>query len=454
MDRGENNELIDLASSLVDRSVRGGAQVAEATAHTGWELTARVRLGQVELLEEAGHRSVALRVMRDDRVAMVVTSDLTPEGLNRCVGDALDLVQLTEPDPDARPADPSLLAREPVDALDLFDPSVTGIEADNALGLAQRAEAAALASDPRLTLSEGASVSRSWGESVLVLSSGFAGKKRGTQVSLSVVPVVEDRDGKRRRGSYYSASRHFGDLESPERIGQQAAQRTLAQLGARRIATTEASVVFSPEAARSLVGTLAGCVLGGALWRKSSYLLGREGTPVASSLVSVVDEPLLKRGFGSRVFDGEGLPCRSNVVIENGLFKTSLLDCTSARKLGRESTASAARHGGALSASISNLTMVPGSLTADELLQDTARGLYVTDMMGFGFNPVTGDFSRGAFGFWIERGRLEHPVSEVTISSNLDTMLRGIDAVACECERKSSIIAPVFRVARMTIAGS
>ncbi|MGC4092120.1 MAG: metallopeptidase TldD-related protein [Polyangiaceae bacterium] len=211
--------------------------------------------------------------------------------------------------------------------------------------------------------------------------------------------------------------------------------------------------MFDPDVSRSLIGAFAGCIMGGAIWRKSSYLLEREGTPVASPLVTLVDDPLLKRAPGSRPFDGEGLRSRRNVVVDGGTLKTFLLDSYSARKLSRRSTASAARSGG-VGPSTSNFLMQAGELSPEALLKSTASGLYVTEMMGFGFNALTGDFSRGAGGFWIENGELAFPVSEITLSSNLDAMLKGIDAVGNDLLLKTSTAAPTLRVSRMTLSGT
>jgi PmbA protein len=213
-------------------------------------------------------------------------------------------------------------------------------------------------------------------------------------------------------------------------------------------------VVFDPDAARSILGMLAGCVMGSAIWRKSSYLLGREGTRVASDFVTVVDDPLLKRAPGSRPFDGEGLASRRNVVVDRGMLRTYLCDSYSARKLGRESTASAVRGGGAgVGPSTSNFVLQPGSDSNEAIVKGTKRGLYVTEMMGFGFNAVTGDFSRGAAGFWIENGELAYPVSEVTISLNVDQLWQTIDAVGSDLDLRTATASPTIRVARMTVAG-
>jgi PmbA protein len=450
----QTQELVELADRIVERALRSGADVAEATARSGWELSAKIRLGEPELIEEAGHKSVALRVIRAQRVAMTSTSDLSPAGIERCVADALTLVELSEPDPFAGPADPEQLSRPPYPDLDLYDPKVEAVDADEAVRLATEGERAALSFDPRITLSEGGTFSRSTSTSALALSGGFRGALRGSYASLVVTPVVEDEGGKRRRGYYWTARRHMDKLEDASAVGREAAQRTLDKLGARKVETCEAPVIFDPDIARSIVGTFAGCILGGALWRKSSYLLEREGTPVASPLVTLVDDPLLAQGPGSRPFDGEGLLSRRNVVVKDGVLESFLLDCYSARKLGRKSTASAGRSGGSISATTSNFVFLPGKTSHDEIIRATPRGLYVTDMMGFGFNPVTGDFSRGASGFWIENGELTFPVSEVTISSNLDVMLKAIDMVGDDLEMKTSTASPTFRVASMTIAGT
>jgi PmbA protein len=446
--------LLELASDLVSRARKLGADVAEASASTGWELSAKVRLGKVELVEEAGHHGVSLRVIRGGRVATTTTSDLTPRGIERCVADALELCALAAADPFAGPAAAELLCKPPHPDLELLDPQIDAIDAGQAIEQARIAERAALDYDPRITNSEGATYSRTSGASAVVLSAGFEGALRGSYAALSVAPVVEDEGGKKRRGHYYSASRRHRDLQASDFIGEEAARRTLRKLGARKVATTEAPVVFEADVARSLIGSLAGCIVGGALWRKSSYLLEREGTAVASPLVTIVDDPLIPRAFGSRPFDGEGLRSRKNVVVEAGTLKTFLLDSYSARKLGRESTASASRGGGSIGASTSNFIVQAGTTSAADIVKSTARGLYVTDMMGFGFNPITGDFSRGASGFWIENGELAYPVSEITISSTLDAMLKGIDAVGDDLELKSSTASPTLRVSSMTISGT
>jgi PmbA protein len=221
------------------------------------------------------------------------------------------------------------------------------------------------------------------------------------------------------------------------------------------VPSCEAAVVFDPDAARSIIGMLGGCVMGSSIWRKQSYLVDRVGTQVASDLVTIVDDPFLPRAPGSRPFDGEGLLSRRNVVVEKGKLCTYLLDSYSARKLGLASTASASRGGsGGVGPSTTNFVLQPSGVSPDDILASTKRGLLVTEMMGFGFNAVTGDFSRGASGFWIEDGKIVHPVSEVTISLNVDELFKRIDAVGDDLDLRTSTASPTIRVSAMTIAGS
>ena len=336
-----------------------------------------------------------------------------------------------------------------------FDEGVSGISADEALARAQDGERAAFDFDPRITNSEGASFTRARGVSALVTSGGFAGSDYGTYASIVVNPVADDEGGKKRSGYHWSASRHYADLEPSQAVGEEAARRTIAQLGATKLPTQELPVVFDKDAARSILGLFAGCILGGSIWRKSSYLVDRVGTRVASELVDIVDDPLLPRAPGSRAFDGEGLLSRRNVVVEGGVLKTYLMDTYSARKLGQQSTCSASRSSsGGISPSTSNLVLKANAQSRDELIAETKHGLYVTGMMGFGFNAVTGDFSRGASGFLIQDGELSHPVSEVTISLNLDQLLQRIDAVADDLDQRTAVASPTFRVSSMTLAGT
>lgn len=454
MAKDEVKELLQMGADIVAQAMGAGADVAEVLLASSSDLSAKVRMGEPELIEEAGSRGVGLRVIRGGCAATTYTSDATEAGLAALVADAVELAELSEPDPLALPPDPSELATHFQD-LDLFDPEGGSIDAGMATEQALRAEQAARDFDPRITNSEGATYGRTRSAVALVTSGGFNGGYRSSYQSLHVAPIVDDAEGKKRNGDYWDARRFVGEMKTPEAIGQEAARRTLAKLGARKVPTQQVPVVFDPDAGKALLSLFFSCASGNAIYRRASYLIGREGERVASDLVSFVDDPLLPRAPGSRPFDGEGLASRRNVVVEQGILRTYLLDTYSARKLDKKSTGSATRGvGGRPTVSPTNFHLLAGAHTPEQVISEVKAGLYVTSMMGFGFNAVTGDFSRGAEGFWIEDGKLAFPVGEVTISLNLDTLLQTIDAVGNDLDPKTRYACPTFRVAKMTVAGS
>jgi PmbA protein len=457
VDGGISPELVDelesVSKKVVELAKRSGADDAEVMVRAGNELTAKVRLGEPELVQEAGSQALGLRVFKDGRRSVTYTSDLRPASLDGFVGETVALAEVSEPDEFNRLPDADEFATDMPD-LELYDEAAVSMDAAQALVLAKQGEAAALAFDERVTNSEGATWSRVLGAVAFANSAGFIGSYRGSFSSFYVEPICDDEDGKKRNGYWWTAARFLDALDDPEAVGREAARRTVATLGSAKIDTCEIPVVFEPEAGRSIVGMLFSVANGSVFYRKSSYLVDREGTPVASDLVTITDDPLRKRAPGSRPFDGDGLAARENVLVNKGVLETVLCDVYSARKLGRKSTGSAGRGiGGNPSPTTSNLIMTPGSTARDELIAKTERGLYVTSMMGFGFNPVTGDFSRGAAGFLIENGELGAPVSEVTISANFDDVLKRIDIVADDLDLRSATACPTFRVSHMTVAG-
>lgn len=442
-----------LAEQMLTYAKRAGADGVEVLVRDGTELEVKVRLGEPELVKEAGSRALGLRVLRDHRAAVTYTSDFSPAAMEKFARETVELAALAEPDPTADLPSVDEMARE-VPELDLWDDAVLSLDVAEGLRRARAAEQAALKVDPRVTNSDGATFGRSVGASAFVSSAGFSGSNRGTHVSLSVEPICDDAEGKKRNGSYWTGARFGAALLAPEDVGLEAARRTIAKLGSRKIPTGEAPVVFAPEAGRGLLGQLAGVASGGAVWRRSTYLATREGTQIASPLVEIVDDPLVRRGPGSRPYDGEGLASRPNVLVSGGVLRQFLCDVYAGRKLSRRSTGSAARGiGGGPHVSISNLILRPGKTPAAEL-EKLDRGLYVTDLMGFGFNGVTGDYSQGAAGFWIERGERAYPVSEITISANFDALWKGVDALGDDLDTRSSVQVPTFRVGNMMIAGS
>jgi PmbA protein len=451
-------ELCGIAELAVQLAKQAGADHAEVIVRDGSELTAKVRLGEPELVQEAGSRALGLRVIRGGKRAVTYTSDLRREAIAALCAESCTLADFAEADELSLPPDPSLLAKH-VPELDLYDPRVAEVDAAWALKQAIAGESAARKSDARVTNSEGATWSRVLGATAFATSGGFVGGYRGSYASLVVEPLCDDTtdaaNPKKRNGYWWTASRFLGELDDAEKVGLEAARRTIATLGSRKVDTQECAIVFDPEVSRSIVGTIFSVANGSSFWRKSSYLVGREGTLIASPLVTIVDDPLIQRGPGSRPFDGDGLPTRKNPIVTAGVLMPVLTDVYSARKLGRESTHSAGRGvGGNPSPTTSNMVMAPGAMSRADLLKSTKSGLYVTSLMGFGFNAATGDFSRGAQGFWIENGELTFPVSEVTIAANFDEILKRIDAVADDIEMRSSTVAPTFRVSHMMLAGN
>jgi PmbA protein len=451
----EGISALDLARRAVQLARRAGAEQCDAIVVTGSESTVAVRLGEVEKLIEAGSLGLGLRVIIGGRTAVCSTSDLTPAALEQFAAETVELAAISAPDEFAGLPDPSLFGR-PADAaaLGLYDERIEALSTDEKIRLALAAEAAALASDPRITNTDGASLSTHVGEVALVNSLGFEGSYPATSISLAVEAIADDAEGKKRNGYWFSAERSLSRLVDPEEVGRTAARRAVDQLGARKPATTRVPVVFEPMMAVSLLRHLAGCATGDALYRGATFLAGREGQPLASPLVTIVDDPRLPGRFGTRPFDGEGVATRRNVLVETGTFRGFLFDCYTARRLGRTTTGSASRSlESAPSPSSSNLVLEPGSLAPGEILAGIPEGLYVTALMGAGFNPATGDYSRGAAGFWIENGQLSYPVTEVNISGNLAAMLADIDAVGSDLTWFGSAAAPTVRIREMTVSG-
>lgn len=447
------DRLTAVAEQSLEQLLAAGVEHAEVAVGTGRELEVGVRQGEVELVKEATSRGLSVRAVLDGRVATSSTTDFRPEALSAFLARVVEMAALSEPDPMSAPPSPRALVKEWPD-LDLFDPATDRIRAARGIKLATQGERAALRADKRITTSEGASFSRSSGCSVLVTSGGFSGRSAGTYQSLVVQAVADDEGGKKRKGVHWTGGRFFADLESPVEIGKEAAKRALAQLGAAKIPTGKYPVVFDRNAARAIVGLVASCVMGDAVYRQRSYLAERIGDTIASPIVTLIDDPLIPRAPGSRPFDGEGRKVKKIGVVRRGVLKSFLLDTYSARKLGLKPTGSGSGGGSVPHSSTSNFYLAPGRSGPESLLRGVKRGLFVTRMMGFGFDPTTGNFSRGAEGFLIEDGKLTQPVGEITVSRNLDDLLKGIDKVANDLEHKTGVASPSFRVDEMTVAGS
>jgi PmbA protein len=450
------DELESSASAALEHLRKRGVEHAEVAVNLGERLETGVRQGEVELVKEAKSRGLSVRVVHGERVATSSTTDLGRDAVERFLDRVIEMAELSEADPLAVPPDPNELligATAELPELDLWDDQVGRIKADRALQLALEGERAAFAHDSRITSSEGASFSRGASHGVLATSGGFVGRSAGTYASLVVQVIADDAGGKKRNGYEWTAGRHFSSLDAPDEVGRKAAERAVRALGSVKIETGIHPVVFERDAARGIIGLIASCIMGDAVYRHQSYLEERLGSAVASALVTIVDDPLIPRAPGSRPYDAEGRAVRRNLVIDAGELQRFLLDTYSARKLKLAPTGSAGGGGGIPHSTTSNFFMHAGSNKPAQLLQGIERGLYVTSMMGFGFDPVTGNFSRGASGFLIENGELTVPVSEVTVSRNLDELLRGIDMIADDLDHRAAVSSPSFRVDYMTISG-
>jgi PmbA protein len=451
-------DLETIAADAVALAMKSGASDAEAAVREGDEFSVNVRLGQVETLTESGSRALGLRVFLGARSASASTSDLTAEGIRQLVDGALALARVTEEDPFAGLPETEEFGALP-DDLHLFYDDVYSLPAPERIEWARRAEAAAMSADPRITNSDGGSFDASTSRRVLANSRGFTGSYRASYAGISAAPLAVDANGQMQRDGWWSAARRLPDLESPESVGAEAARRALRRLGARRVATQRVPIVFASEVARSLLGSLSEAASGDAIWRDASFLVGKLGQPIAAPSITVVDDstmllPSGAGGFGTSPFDGDGLPSRRNVLVRGGVLETYLLNTYAARKLGLKSTHSAARGlAGSPGIGCGNLYLEPGPLTPEEIIAQVPKGLFVTGLMGFGVNTVTGDYSRGAVGLWIENGQLTHAVEEVTIAGNLAEMFRNITAIGNDLRFLGSVASPTVCIEGMTIAG-
>lgn len=451
--------LEEMAADVVAQALKGGASDAEAVAREGDEFSVNVRMGEVETLTESGSRALGLRVFFGKRSASTSTSDLTGDGIRKLVEGALGLARVTEEDPCTGLPEKDefgALARN----LHLYFDDVYSLPGKERIEWARRAEAAALAVDPRISNSNGASFDAATGRKVLVNSRGFAGNYRTSYAGISVSPLAVDVDGQMQRDAWWSSARRLADLASPESVGQEAARRTLRRLGARRVATQQAPIIFAPEVARSLIGSLFEAASGDAIWRSASFLAGKLEETIAAPGVTIIDDNTMLLasgvgGFGTSPFDGEGLPSLRTTVVENGVLRSYLLNTYAARKLGMKSTHNASRGlAGTPGIGCGNLYLEPGTRTPEQILGEVKAGLYVTSLMGFGTNIVTGDYSRGATGLWIDNGQLTHAVEEITIAGNLKEMFRNITAIGNDLEFRGAVAAPTLRIDGMTIAGA
>lgn len=426
---------------VLAEAARAGASAAEAVVSADSGLSVNVRMGEVETLEYHKDRGVGVTVYFGQRKGSASTTDLGPPALREAVAAACRIARYTAEDPYAGLADAALMATEYPD-LDLDHP--WGLSAEEAIELARGCEAAARDHDPRITNSEGAGVSTFRGTVVYGNSHGFVGGYTGTRHSLSC-SVVGSQDGNMQRDYWYSVARVPGELESAEQVGRIAAERTVQRLGARRLKTCQVPVMFVADVARSVIGHFVGAVRGPALYRKASFLLDHLGKRVFPEFVRIREEPHLPRALGSAPFDSEGVATHARDLVADGVLQGYVLDSYAGRKLGMPSTGNA---GG-----VRNLIIEPGGQDLAGLIKTLGRGLLVTELIGHGINMVTGDYSRGAAGFWVENGEIQYPVEEITIAGNLKDMFLGLRAVGSDVDTRGNVRTGSLLIERLTVAG-
>ncbi len=442
----------DLLVDVLKRAVAKGATAADGFLAEDSHFTASVRLGELETVTHARDQRLSLRVFAGRASAAASTSDFSRASLERLVDEATMLAKITAEDPCAGLPEPGeLIACVP----DLAIEDTSGGEPapEEKIEIARRCEAAALESDPRVTNSEGAEYYDRRTRYAYATSHGFAEGYRTTSFGISVSPVAT-RNGEMQRDYWYSTARKRSGLEDPAAVGRIAAHRAVRRLGARKIKTVEVPVIFDAETAASLVRSVASAASGPSLYRRASFLLDRLGTKIAAPGVTIVDDALIRGGLGSRPFDGEGLAGGRTVLVREGVLESYLLDTYSARKLGMRSTHHAARDGGGVAVSTSNLMLLAGTAKPADLIASVKSGFYVTELIGFGVNGVTGDYSRGAVGLWIENGELAYPVEEVTVAGNLKEMFAAIDGVGDDLVLRDRTASPTLKIGRMVVAGN
>ncbi len=433
--------LCTLAAETVARARRAGASAAEVSLSDGTALTVNVRKGEIESVEFQRDRDLGVTVYFGQRRGHASTSDLSHRAIGEALEHACAIARHTGEDPHAGLADPERMARHFPD-LDLDHPWPLAVDA--AVELAREAEAAALQLDPRISNSEGAGLDTRRGISAYANSHGFVGHQQGTQHSLSCAVIAGTGDDMQ-RDYWYSAARVPAALEPAAQIGRRAAERSLARLHPRQLETRRAPVLYVPELARGLFGSFIGAISGSALYRKASFLLDHAGQPVFAPQVNIAQRPHLARAMGSTAYDQEGVATLDRELVVAGVLQGYVLGSYSARRLGLQSTGNA---GG-----VFNLLVQPGTLDFDGMLREMDTGLVVTELMGQGVNPVTGDYSRGAAGFWVERGVIAYPVAGITVAGNLRDMYLGIRAIGSDVDTRGNIRSGSVLIESMTIAG-
>ena len=433
--------LRGLAAQALDLATRTGATAAEAEVSEGSGLTVGVRNGELETIEHNRDKGIGITVYLGQRRGHASTSDFSGDALARAVEKAISIARYTAEDDCAGLADPDLLAKDIPD-LDLFHP--WGVSVEDAMELARACEASALAVDPRITNSEGGSLSSQASHFVYANTLGFSGGYPSSRQSLSCAVIAEE-DGAMQRDYWYTTARAATDMDAPDGVGRRAGERTVRRLNGRKLSTRQCPVLFEAPIATGLIASFVSAVSGGHLYRKSSFLLDSLGQQLFPDFFQLQERPFLPRGLSSSPFDSEGVATRNRDVVKDGVLQGYFLGSYSARKLGMRSTGNAGGN--------HNLIVPPTGEDFPALLKKMDTGLLVTELLGHGLNMVTGDYSRGAAGFWVENGVIAYPVEEITVAGNLRDMFMGIVALGTDVETRGSRRVGSVLIDRMTVAG-
>ena len=448
-------ELETLCAAALERARARGASMADACAESSRAFTVRAHGGNIESLKQSGTRGLGLRAVVDGAVGFASGTDLSPTGLDDLARRAVALAQYATSDPANGAPDAAEVGAPSVAEMELFDPSALEWSPERKIAMALELERVTLASDPRVTRTDGASVSSSGGAFAIANTNGVVRSFEGTSVSAWVVALADDRDGRQQTGAEGMSVRHLSDLASVESLARAAAKRAVDRIGARTVPTQRVPVVMHPDIAGAWLAEMADAWSGESLIKQSSWLTGKLGENVASPLVTIVDDGTLARRVGSSPYDGEGLRTRRNVLLDRGRLAMFVYDHYHARRAGRPGTGNALR-GWSSTPGIGfhNLYIEPGGETPEAILRKVDRGFYYDDQGSYGFNGVTGDYSFQAQGYWIENGERAFPVDGVTVAGNSLDMLRAIEAVGNDLEWRSSVACPTLLIAEMTVSGS
>ena len=442
---------IEKAQELLEKAKKKGATEGDIIIVEGKSSSVQVRFSTIDKITDSNYKTLGLRLFFGKRSAVTSTSDLSPESLEKLIADTSSIARLTSPDDFGGLPLPQygMKSKE----LDIYDEYFPQVSLEDMLSLSREAEAAAFKYDKRVTNSEGGYSNKRATRIIYANTNNSYGTYETSIFTVSVTPIATT-NGCMQRDNWYSTKRRFSELEDPAEIGKEAAKRTVRRLGAKKIHTQQAPVVFDPETASSLLGNLCMALSGYSIYKGASFLVGMLNKQISTPAVTIYDDGTMPWGIGSKPFDAEGITTRKTTVVERGILTSYLLDSYSARKLNLTTTGNASRSpGDPPVAAPTNFYLSPGNYSPSEIIKTVKSGLYVTELIGFGYNPVTGDYSRGVSGVWIENGELTYPVEEITIAGNLKDMLLQIEMVGNDLDFRQKICSPTIKISRITIAG-